>query len=252
MLALDTSSGPASMVLLRGGDSRIGRASGSEEQRSDAILSDLDLLLRSAGVGIKDIDAFGVCVGPGSFTGLRIGLACVKGLAVAAGRPVIGVTSLEAVAAGALAQGRVLSMIRAYKGEVYSQLFSVRAAGAPVPESDPSVTSPEAAVEQAKDFEDVVFVGDGAVDSIELIKRIGGSRFTGVAGGRAARGGWVASEPLAPRAVSVSEIALERFLRGEAEDPETLRACYVRPSEAEIKLSQGLLGSKIRRSAGRE
>ena len=251
LLAIDTSSRQASMAVWRGGEALSSRAADPGGQRSDAIMSDLDILLRSAGVGIKDVDAFAACVGPGSFTGLRIGLAAVKGLAVAAGKPVVGVTSLEAVAALAAREGRVVAMIKAYKGEIYTQLFSVQEGRAPVAESAPNVTTSEVAVERAAGFEDVVFAGDGAVDSLELIEQVGGSRFAGVAGGRREGRGWVV-EPFAPLAGVIAGLAMERFLRGEVEAPETLRACYVRPSEAEIKLSQGLLGSKIRRSAGRE
>jgi len=223
-----------------------------EEHRSDSILSEIDHLLRWAEVEIKEVDLFCVCVGPGSFTGLRMGLACVKGLALAAGKPVVGVTALEAVARGAASNGRVLSMIKAYKGEVYSQLFSVNPAGTPVAFSEQKVGVPEEAVREAEDFEDVIFAGDGAIDSIELIRKVGGSRFAGVGPIGVEGRGWLAVELTTPLAELVGRIGMERFLWGEAQDPETLRACYIRQSEAEVKLAQGLLGSKIRRSAGRE
>jgi tRNA threonylcarbamoyladenosine biosynthesis protein TsaB len=224
----------------------------SEEHGSESILSDIDQLLRWAGIGIKDVDLFGVCVGPGSFTGLRMGIACVKGLALAAGKPVVGATSLEAVARGAASNGLVLSMIRAYRGEVYSQLFSVSASGAPVASSEPKVGMPEEAVRQAGEIENLIFAGDGAIDSIELIMKIGGNRFAGAARVGAEGPGWIAVELPAPLAEFVGSIGMERFLQGKAQGPETLRACYIRQSEAELKLAQGLLGSKIRRSAGRE
>src|SRR5207253_7252732 len=115
-----------------------------DERRSERLWLDIGGLLERAGLGVEAIDLFGVCVGPGGFTGLRIGLAAVKGLASATDKPVAGVTSLEAAMA---AQGAttVCAMVGAYKGEVYWQLFTFDEGGLPVARSEPSVsTSTEA------------------------------------------------------------------------------------------------------------
>ena len=95
-LAFDTATGVATTALVRDGDvlgERVGPAS--------AVLADADDLVRAAGLGPGDLDLLAVGVGPGSFTGVRIGLAAARGLALALDVPVAGVSTLEALAAGA-------------------------------------------------------------------------------------------------------------------------------------------------------
>ena len=88
--------------------------------------------MAAAGVGFDGIDRIGVSVGPGSFTGLRVGLAFAKGLAIARGLPCVGVGVLEALAASAGATGRVLAAIDAKREQLYLQAFDDgRATGPP-------------------------------------------------------------------------------------------------------------------------
>ncbi len=111
-LAFDTATGAATTALVRDGDvlgERVGRAS--------AVLADADELLRAAGLGPGDLDLLAVGVGPGSFTGVRIGLAAARGLALALDVPVAGVSTLEALAAGA--PGAV-PVVDARRGEIFS------------------------------------------------------------------------------------------------------------------------------------
>ena len=79
--------------------------------------------MAAASVTFSQIDRVGVTVGPGSFTGLRVGLAFAKGLAIARGVPCVGVGVLEALAASAGDQGRVLAAVDAKRAQVYLQLF---------------------------------------------------------------------------------------------------------------------------------
>lgn len=99
----------------------IGR--GHAERLMDLIAATLD----RAGVALTDIDRFAVCVGPGSFTGIRVGVAVARGFAVATGRPCVGISSLEALGAdgrAALPGRAILAAIDARRGEVYAQAFS--------------------------------------------------------------------------------------------------------------------------------
>ncbi len=92
-------------------------------------------VMRDAGLSFEDLDGVGVTVGPGSFTGLRVGLAFAQGLGAALGRPVAGLSTLDALAASVAPDGRPLAaVIDARRGQVYARLFD--AEGAPLDEAE--------------------------------------------------------------------------------------------------------------------
>jgi tRNA threonylcarbamoyladenosine biosynthesis protein TsaB len=188
---------------------------------------------------IGDVDVFAVCVGPGGFTGLRVGMAAVKGFAAATGKPILGVTSLEGAAFAAGSALCVCAMVNAYKGEVYSQLFSFDGDGVPVAQNDPMVSTLEKALDRVTRKNELVFAGDGAEAGAEVIRNIAAAR---------AEGNWTTKQSDHRLAEDVARLAFLKNARGHMETAESLKACYVRRAEAEIKLSLGLLGSKIKRS----
>lgn len=188
---------------------------------------------------LGDVDILSVCVGPGGFTGLRVGMAAVKGFAAAQNKPIIAVTSLEAVAFAASPALSLCSMVNAYKGEVYSQLFSFDADGVPVAQNDPMVSTSEKALERVADVNELVLAGDAAEAGAEVV--------TSTALARSERK-WAIRRSEHCLAEDVAGLAFLKNARGQVETAESLKACYVRPAEAEIKLSLGLLGSKIKRS----
>ena len=216
----------------------------ADEKRSDRLWSEVQALLGELGLTIADVDVFAVCVGPGGFTGLRVGMAAAKGFAVARNKPLVGVTSLEAAAFTARGAPYVCAMVNAYKNEVYSQSFSIASDGLPVALpvalNDPLVSTVEKALERVAHVkEPVLFTGEGAETGSEVIERSAGA--LGYVR-------WTIKQSDHFVADDVARIGLVKYERGEAETAYSLKACYVRPAEAEIKLSLGLLGSKIKRS----
>ena len=241
VLALDTSSKMTSLAMARGADVLRSISTPTDEKRSETLWSEVESLLAGLGLTIIDVDAFAVCVGPGGFTGLRVGMAAAKGFAVALNKPIVGVTSLEAAAFAARPAPYVCAMVNAYKNEVYSQLFSVASdpAALPVALNAPLVSTFEKALDRVSELNELTFAGDGAETGNEIIEAR--SRTLGNVG-------WAIRRSDKCGAEVVSRVASLRYDLGETGEAGRLKACYVRPAEAEIKLSLGLLGSKIKRS----
>ncbi|HDT13533.1 MAG TPA: tRNA (adenosine(37)-N6)-threonylcarbamoyltransferase complex dimerization subunit type 1 TsaB [Candidatus Aminicenantes bacterium] len=131
VLAVDTTTPSGSVALLEDG-TLLGEADvESAATHSARLFRSIDFLLAALGRDVRDIEAFAVAAGPGSFTGIRIGIAAVKSLAFASGRPIAPVSTLEALAAKLVAKGArlVCPLLDARKGEIYAGLFEARAGG---------------------------------------------------------------------------------------------------------------------------
>src|SRR5512138_1392564 len=131
ILAVDTTT-PGGSVALLGDGALLGEADvESAATHSARLFRSVDFLLGALGRDVKDIDAFAVAAGPGSFTGIRIGLGAVKSLAYASGKPIAPVSTLAALAAKLASDGTrlVCPLLDAKKGEIYSGLFDAGPAG---------------------------------------------------------------------------------------------------------------------------
>lgn len=122
ILAVDTSSPLASLAIVRGELTLAVLAGGAHLPHSQTFFSNLSILLQLAGLEMRQIDAFAAATGPGSFTGLRVGLAAVKGLAHTLTRPAIGVSSFDALALASGSSGPILVMLDAGREEAYCGL----------------------------------------------------------------------------------------------------------------------------------
>ncbi|MDJ0949619.1 MAG: tRNA (adenosine(37)-N6)-threonylcarbamoyltransferase complex dimerization subunit type 1 TsaB [Alphaproteobacteria bacterium] len=127
ILAFDTAMNACSAAVSADGQVRARERVPMERGHAEALIPMVTRVMAEAGLRYAQLDRIAVTVGPGAFTGLRIGLAAARGLAIAAGIPVSGVTTLEALAHGAdagLRSGRpVLAVIDAKRADVYAQLF---------------------------------------------------------------------------------------------------------------------------------
>ncbi len=192
----------------------------------ERLLSTVDTLLRAARWKLEEVDALAVAVGPGSFTGLRIGVSTVKSLAFATGKPLMGVPTLDALAwTLPFAAPLVCPILDAKKGEVYTALYRTAAGRlerlSAYRALDPRRLGEELAEEPQRR---VVFVGDGVSPSQPLLSSMLGEAAC-----------FAPPALRLPSAVSVGELARMALDRGETADPATLVPLYVRRSEAELQ-----------------
>jgi tRNA threonylcarbamoyladenosine biosynthesis protein TsaB len=123
VLALDTCLAACSVAVVRDGETLAARSEATARGHQERLAPMARDLMDAAGLKFDALDRIGVTVGPGSFTGLRVGLAFAKGLAFALQRPCIGVGALEALAASLEDSGPRVAVIDAGRGRVYIQLF---------------------------------------------------------------------------------------------------------------------------------
>ena len=126
LLALDSATSVSSAALCDDAGGILGYRRGDEgPDQADRLIELIDGVLRDAGLDYGGIDVIAVNCGPGSFTGIRAGVAAARGLALATGRPVVAVNSLEALAAvlGPQSAGTIVAALDARRGQVYLQMF---------------------------------------------------------------------------------------------------------------------------------
>ena len=163
VLAFESSAKPASVALMKDGQLLSQYAQCSALTHSRTLLPMAEDLLKNAELTIDDVDVFAVAQGPGSFTGIRIGVSAVKGLAWASDKKCIGVSTLEAMAWNGVSVGGVICPVMdARRSEVYNALFEIRD-GKPVRlTEDRPISLKELADEVRALGKPVLLVGDGA------------------------------------------------------------------------------------------
>jgi tRNA threonylcarbamoyladenosine biosynthesis protein TsaB len=124
LLAVETATAAPSLALWRGDALLAERYTDAGRSTAEALLPALDALLADARLALAQVEAFAVSIGPGSFTGLRIGVATVKGLAFDTGRPALAVSTLAALARHAPGPAPVAAVLDARRGEVYAAGFT--------------------------------------------------------------------------------------------------------------------------------
>jgi tRNA threonylcarbamoyladenosine biosynthesis protein TsaB len=193
-------------------------------RHSSNLLRLCDEVLRATGVTVSELAAIACGAGPGSFTGLRVGLAAAKGLALADSIPLVLVSSLDALAADLASLGEaglVLPCIDAGKGQVYGRLYRATG-GAPTPiSSDEIALLPEdlgRLVQVQAAGAAVVTGGNGADRYLDVFRALLGPEA-------------VRTQTAGPSALAVGRLALARLARGEHDDLETSVPRYGRPPD---------------------
>jgi tRNA threonylcarbamoyladenosine biosynthesis protein TsaB len=168
ILAFDTATPVGSAALVDEERTIVGRYFDIGLQHSQRLFIEIEQVLDTAAVAIGEVEAIAVSIGPGSFTGLRIGLSAAKGFCLASGRPLIAVPTLTALAARLpFARHPVCAMLDARKGEVYTALFD-NSTGWPRSLDKPCAMPPEALLERRLG-EPTIYTGDGALVYRSLI-----------------------------------------------------------------------------------
>jgi tRNA threonylcarbamoyladenosine biosynthesis protein TsaB len=215
ILALDTSTLQASVALV-GDGGVVAERERIVTTHSESLLVLVDECLHAAGVRARDLDVIACGAGPGSFTGLRIGLATAKGLCFALDKPLLLISSLAAIAARA-PDGTSYAAVDAFKNEVYAARFTV-SGGTPVVDGEERVLAPATLVEELRAHTPLVLAGNAAQKYPQLL----------TAGVR------LLDDRPGPRAADVARLARARAAQKDFDVLATATPRYIRPSEAEL------------------
>jgi tRNA threonylcarbamoyladenosine biosynthesis protein TsaB len=229
VLALDTSIKPAGAALAREGRILAEMHLMASRTPSRQLLPGIDFLLKTSGLSRDDITGLAVSLGPGYFTGLRIGLASAQGLAMGLGIKCAGISTLRILAQGMVAhEGLIWAVADARRGLVYAAPFESNGKKLKRLAPDAAMTIPRLARDICTP---ALLVGDGGPLCLDELK------------GRDMRLAPKWAE--IPRAGLLALIGEKRLLRGEAMEPGELAPRYLRPSDAEIRFGLPLDGYRL-------
>lgn len=220
ILALDTSSRHFSLAVVKDGKTLRFRNIVLKKVLSDSIMPAIGGILKKAGLTIADLDGFAVGLGPGSFTSLRVGLATVKGLAFATGKPVAGVPSLDVLALNGAGDGQICVVCDAKRNLVYACLYQKK--GAVLRRKGKYLlTDIGNVLKQVKG--DVTFVGDGIPLFRAVIEKTAGIKphFAG-------------EKQMYPQAKCLAALAMERFEAKEYDAAGSLVPLYLYPQDCQV------------------
>jgi tRNA threonylcarbamoyladenosine biosynthesis protein TsaB len=232
ILALDTTTRAGSVALARDDEVLDAMRGDPARTHGERLPRDVAILLDRRRVPVSAIDLFAVAAGPGSFTGLRVGIATVQGLALVNGRLVAAVPALEALAVAAaldarLAGGQIVAAwLAGGRGEVFAGLYRIGVAdGFPAAlEAEPPVARrPAAWLEAHRDRLPQIarFAGDGAIAFRAELAAAGVSSVQ-------------VPDDVPPLAPTIARLGFRRALAGDAVAPHAIEPIYVRRSDAEL------------------
>ncbi|XOF34046.1 MAG: tRNA (adenosine(37)-N6)-threonylcarbamoyltransferase complex dimerization subunit type 1 TsaB [Candidatus Electrothrix sp. YB6] len=228
ILSIETATGCGSVALTKGGIRNgkvLAEATAQPEiTHSRRLLGSVDWIMQAAGADWNDLDGVAVSLGPGSFTGLRIGMAAAKGIVFAARKPLLGVQTLDAVALSCPVIDRPLwCLLDARKQEVYAACYHAGQHGLPEQCSPVEAIRPERLLEKMQ--APSLVAGPGLQEYHALFAEKENLQL-------------IPPALSSPRAARIGFLAAEQLLRGEVANPAMIAPMYVRVSEAEVNLGK--------------
>ncbi|WP_446011618.1 tRNA (adenosine(37)-N6)-threonylcarbamoyltransferase complex dimerization subunit type 1 TsaB [Candidatus Electrothrix sp.] len=228
ILSIETATGCGSVALTKGGihnGKLIAEATAQPEiTHSRRLLGSVDWVMQAAGLSWEELDGVAISLGPGSFTGLRIGMAAAKGIVYASQTLLIGVQTLDAIALACPVVDRPLwCLLDARKQEVYAACYQAGSYGLPEQGSPVEAIRPEKLLEKITG--PALLAGPGLVEYHELFAAHKDVQL-------------IPAALSSPSAARVGFLAAEQLLLGKTTEPATIAPLYVRASEAEVNLQK--------------
>jgi tRNA threonylcarbamoyladenosine biosynthesis protein TsaB len=219
-LAFDTSSRTAAVAVLHDDTIIYDSIINTGLNHSELLMPEIDYALRQVRIKISDINLFACTLGPGSFTGLRVGVSTLKGLMLATGTPAAGVSSLAAVVLNLGTTSRLIcSMIDAGRGQVYVAYFRYNDKNILQKISEETAVNPKEIINNTD--KNTLFVGDGVIKYAEIIKNIKSPEVS------------IASDSQHYiRASAVGILGRKKFAENDLLDASTLVPVYLRSADA--------------------
>jgi tRNA threonylcarbamoyladenosine biosynthesis protein TsaB len=225
ILAVDTATRSCSVAIVDKESLLAEMTVVNEQTHSKHLLEMIHLVVKHSGLKLSDLNGYAVTRGPGSFTGLRIGISSVKGLAAAQEKPIAGVSSLDVLARQvSFSPYLICSLIDARRDEVYSSRYRYKD-GKLKKEGKEQAVSPEDAIDEIN--EPCIFVGSGAVLYRKAIKDKLGENAN-----------FAQAYENIIRASTVALLSMDRFENDDTDDVETFVPNYLRKSDAQLKLHE--------------
>ena len=227
ILALDTSASPVSAALLKDGKLMGEFYLNTKTTHSQTLMPLTEALLKTAGVKLEDIDVFAVNAGPGSFTGVRIGVAAAKGIAFQHNIPCVSVSTLESMAYNMLGSDCVVcALMDARCSQVYNAMFRVTEERVERLCNDRAISLTDLKLDLRNYTEKVVFVGDGARIAFKSLENPPENVFL------------APIDRISQNAVSVACAAFKQIKKGNTLTPAELMPVYLRLPQAQRELNK--------------
>lgn len=222
-LAFDTSSKTTAVALLRDDVIIYDAIINIDLNHSEVLLSAIDYACLQTRIKISEIDLFGCIIGPGSFTGLRIGVSTLKGLMLATGKPAVGISSLAALALNVGKSSKIIcSAMDAGRGQVYIAFYRYNENGLLDQIGTDKAVDPREIILNPE--QEIIFVGDGAIKYSGIISNNINNKIN-----------IASSAQQYIRASSVGILGREKYNRNELLNAETFVPVYLRSADARVK-----------------